>query len=1026
KVSPKKESPKKESPRKISPRKESPKKESPKKESPKKDSPKKETETSNLDTSNKYNDFVESSLSEKKKPSQFSNIKMSDDYGNKNYDIDEDIKSQTSEKKERKIEESKGSSSGIQNKIQPQITSEGDDYGGFDEVTSTNNFDNVLSSNAVGTSNVNPNKKQSLIESSGNFSERYKNLIGTESSNLGESSGKYEIKNEKKTEKKEPPKEIPKEIKEDYNDDLSISSGKSKSKLKESSNLDNLTPSKKESPSKIINRNENEIPKISSGSNEIQNLIKNAVDNYMRSSEFEKIMNSKSNGNFMSSSVNQFMQKQNNPNINEANSEFSKFYEGEKLMRDGDIKLIKFEPRKLIPVTGKKLTFEPAFAMAQKEVLQSLKLEAALAEEENKRILSENKCNSLRDTNLKLEEEIRKLNDLRFENGELKKSLQESQVIINEMKSSVEGMKEEYEGKLKMIEDRINNRESQIYETKKNDIEKRFQLDLLKKNYELEAANKQIDFLKNKNKVIEEENTKLKANDDNSEKFKNLEKENFVLQEKFNTVSKERDKLEVELHRAKMQGANYGVKIDESGTNINMDSKGGLPNELVNYNTNSQNLSKNGKKVKISNESSNYFDKVMYEKEFAAQEKLLNAYVKEIENLNKEIAFLKSIPGCHSKPNKPTEKQIKINSSLKQSAEEKIKQLQNFLYQKSGKPSSSDKTNMEIMEKNFLSVQQNSGNKDTGNEISFDNFMIVMRDLETPLSSNDLIEVFNNFERINGNRIRLSDFMNAVNSTSPSTFFIQNDPPFLNALEQKLTKAQNRVKELEKFIITNHGENEILRKKLSELQDENTQLKQKVNDTNIQMLNYFLKKGDNEARDLLGNNSEYKVISEKFKSIEKDKQYEKEQLNQKLGNFDKKMNEIKKDFEEKKNSLEQECAAQKQKVADLENQKVIMQRDFDSKEASMKDEIHKLNDKLEKYKKNFCNMKNQKEEIINEKERILNCLNEKGISAEKILTFCDCSDDVKLLLGKIDVLQKKNEDREERYKKLCVESNRDK
>ena len=65
----------------------------------------------------------------------------------------------------------------------------------------------------------------------------------------------------------------------------------------------------------------------------------------------------------------------------------------------------------------------------------------------------------------------------------------------------------------------------------------------------------------------------------------------------------------------------------------------------------------------------------MLEKEFAAQEKLLNAYVKEIEKLNKEISFLKAIPACHSKLTNSSEKQI--NSSLKKSAEEQIKQFKN-------------------------------------------------------------------------------------------------------------------------------------------------------------------------------------------------------------------------------------------------------------------------------------------------------------------------------------------------------------
>ena len=45
-------------------------------------------------------------------------------------------------------------------------------------------------------------------------------------------------------------------------------------------------------------------------------------------------------------------------------------------------------------------------------------------------------------------------------------------------------------------------------------------MDLLKKTYEIESINKENDFLKNKNKVLEDENIKLKANEENSENEK--------------------------------------------------------------------------------------------------------------------------------------------------------------------------------------------------------------------------------------------------------------------------------------------------------------------------------------------------------------------------------------------------------------------------------------------------------------------------------------------------------------------------
>ena len=114
------------------------------------------------------------------------------------------------------------------------------------------------------------------------------------------------------------------------------------------------------------------------------------------------------------------------------------------------------------------------------------------------------------------------------------------------------------------------------------------------------------------------------------------------------------------------------------------------------------------------------------------------------------------------------------------------KKLQNFLL-----PSSDDPTNnkLMLMEKEFSHLQS----KESPNEITFTNFITVMKQFKVPLTSNELIEIFNNFPRIKNDRIRMNDFINALNSKSPSAFFLQSDPSYLNELESKLIEGQNKI-----------------------------------------------------------------------------------------------------------------------------------------------------------------------------------------------------------------------------------------
>jgi chromosome segregation ATPase len=353
-----------------------------------------------------------------------------------------------------------------------------------------------------------------------------------------------------------------------------------------------------------------------------------------------------------------------------------------------------------------------------------------------------------------------------------------------------------------------------------------------------------------------------------------------------------------------------------------------------------------------------------------------------------------------------------INPSLKESAENQIKKLQDFLL-----PSSDDPTNNKLIliEKEFSRLQ----NSESPNEITFSNYMKVMKQFKVPLTSNELMEIFNNFPRIKGDRIRMNDFINALNSKSPSTFFLQSDPSYLNELEARLIKGQNRIKELEKFILVNNNENEEFKTQLKKSMEENKLLKNKINELNSQILQYFLFREEKNMA-----NPDVIQMKEKMRTMEIKNKTMDSELNDKFVKYEKRIEEMQKTYEDQRVNLLKEKDGFKEQINQLKNEKEKVKNEFDKKEIIFKREIEKLNEKLQKYKKNYSILSNKNEMNKKEKEKILNSFKDKGLEPEQIIAFVNNSSDIQEILNKIKELENKNLNREETYKKICMEVNK--
>ena len=83
-----------------------------------------------------------------------------------------------------------------------------------------------------------------------------------------------------------------------------------------------------------------------------------------------------------------------------------------------------------------------------------------------------------------------------------------------------------------------------------------------------------------------------------------------------------------------------------------------------------------------------------------------------------------------------------------------------------------------------------------------------------------------------------------------------------------------------------------------------------------------------------------------------------------------------------------------------------------------------MNEKLIKYKKNYNILINKNEINKKEKEKILNSFKDKGFDPDQIMTYVNSSANIQEILNKIEDLERKNLNREEIYKKICMDVNK--
>ena len=591
-----------------------------------------------------------------------------------------------------------------------------------------------------------------------------------------------------------------------------------------------------------------------------------------------------------------------------------------------------------------------------------------------------------------LKQERRKRENVEFENSALReentKLLKEIELLNHQKNQNFEDLKLDYENSLKSMENRVTNREIQKAQNLIKDMENKYQSDIIRKENEINRLKNEYEFLENRYKNLDEEYKKIKDMNEKDERINELENEKYRLYEKINEL-----------------------KQKQNTKNIPVD----------NNNNNNNNKS----------DTTKVYEQLLNEREINTQENLLNNYLKEIKKLNEEIIFLKNLVpgGQHTGPGPKQKESLNnidmtlnninyrknnnnnyvINPSLQESAEKQIRKLQNFLLPSSPNDASNNK--MILMEKEFTRLQ----NKESPNEITFDTFLTVMKRLQVPLTSNELIEIFNNFPRVKGNRIRMNDFINAINSKVPSSYFMQSDPSYLNELESKLIKGQNRIKELEKFILVNNNENEEFKEQLKKSMNENKILKNKINDLNSQILQYFLFR---EEKNLA--NPDVIQMKEKMKNFELKSKTMNNELSEKFGKYEKKIEELKKTYEDERINLLKEKDGFKDQINKLKKEKEKVKNEFDKKEIKYKSEIDQLNEKLQKYKKNYNILINKNENNKKEKERILNAFKDRGFDSEQIMTYINNSANIQEILNKIEDLERKNLNREEIYRKICM------
>lgn len=663
--------------------------------------------------------------------------------------------------------------------------------------------------------------------------------------------------------------------------------------------------------------------------------------------------------------------------------------------------------------------------MSKREI-RELKLETALNEERKRRDFFELQCNQQKFLIEELENKVKKLQFTMIENTELKKLNFEIKQKYEELEADLVTAKENFEEQIKLIEDRIQQREAKNKNQKIMEITRNYDIDVDNLKSELNEKKDESKYLTEKCEFLEKENTKLSLNKltnlETNDKIKSLQNENFIVHEKYNELldkferlSNEKDKIERQL-TDKIVNEKLDERIEiKSGNNFfnakNNNNIQSLKGSMINFNSE--------KEEEGNNNNLNVFDQLLIERESNIQETIIKSYIKEVERLNNEIKLLKNINQVNKNNNFFNE--INEKPILKESAEEKTKILALNL-QKA-------EINLNLLENEFV---QNDIFK--YGDCDLESFLKIFIDIfKLKIDKYDLIEVFNNFNRSKDNKIRYSDLINALKSKYPVNFFVQADPTYLQDLEKKIIESEAKNKDLLRQIESiQFNINEYDSKlKHSELEKEKLALKfdnlEKDKSSNQNIFNEIMKNNFLTTQGLSiqtnQQNMEKDLMIERLKNKIKD--LENINLNI-LKEFDSKIKDYEDKFQNVKGQIEKSLKEEHDKIT---KEKIIQNEELHFEIKTLKDkllkielnfnsEINKLQDKNKKYKRNLLSQKTKLNKVEVEKQKILKLKGFDPIEINKIMH----SEEIEILIKKSEELAKRYSDREEQYAQICRNS----
>jgi len=376
--------------------------------------------------------------------------------------------------------------------------------------------------------------------------------------------------------------------------------------------------------------------------------------------------------------------------------------------------------------------------------IREMKLDSALTEERKKREFFEFNYNRQKELIEESENKIKKLKSVEVENSELKKLNIELENKYSELEKDLKNIKNEYDYKMKLIEDRVTNRESKNETRKITDIKTRFEIEIDNMRMEIKEKDNDINYLKEKYDILEKENNKLSIHKitamETNEKIRELQNENFIIHEKLNEtqnekgkIEKEKQKLEKQLELTQLDLMQKHMQIDEvKNQNINMLSSNNKNNEnnkneistSKHFITHPENFFKSDNSLLYYYNNNNIFEQIYQEREINTHDIFIQSYLKEIQNLQNEIKLLKNINSV----NKNTGTGFNFNPindlsshNFLDSDNINVLNIENY---ENEQLTEMEESQMDISQSNSNNIQPNKKKENTPSNIKKNNYLI--------------------------------------------------------------------------------------------------------------------------------------------------------------------------------------------------------------------------------------------------------------------------------------------------------------